>query len=123
MPQLSIDAPLLAQEDQLYIDHLITKLAPYFGETDDDLPIFDIIIDHGTKPGWYRSSVAIFLPDAAFQAHAESQSAEKAVKAAFDGLTRKVTAHTPAKQRQKDALPAFINKATKRRTLYVLPKH
>jgi hypothetical protein len=104
--------------DQSFLDANLSVFAPYIKEIDDDLPIFDIMIGRGSKPGWYRGSVAIFLPDNTVQAAAEDRSADIAIQRAFSYLAKKITFQEQAKKllqakiRDSKGLTSTLGKTT-----------
>lgn len=84
-----------------YIDQQVARLEPYFDDPEDELPIFDIIVEKGKSAHAYLGSVTVFLPDASIHGQAESGSVAQSIHQAFEQLAAKITAYETDRQHRK----------------------
>lgn len=80
------------------IDELLKLASPYLSEVCDDIPVIDILIGPGSKAGWYKASVAIYLDDATLKASSEHLSGSAALQRALSYLAEKISYHEQSKR-------------------------
>lgn len=80
------------------IDSLLNLASPYLSEASDDIPILDILIGSGSKPGWWKASVAIYLDDDTLKASSEHHSPNAALSRTLEYLAQSVMLHVQSKK-------------------------